>query len=99
MGADPETRQTTNGKTVCSIRLASKERNGTEWLRVELWGKDAEFVQNFLKKGDLVAVEGRLQTRKWQDKDGNDRYTTECVASSVEGFGGKPTEDVEERPF
>jgi single-strand DNA-binding protein len=100
LGADPETRTTAAGKTVGDLRLASKEgKDNTEWVRVVMWEKDAEYAAKYLRKGDVVAVTGRLQTRKWQDKEGQDRYTTELVASRVEGFGSKGAEDSEEKPF
>ena len=89
-------------KQVCNIRLQCKSRGKLEWVTVVCWGKQAEFVTTYLKVGDFVTVEGAMQTRKWQDKDGANRYSTEVVASSVQGIGGKGglTEEVgEERPF
>jgi single-strand DNA-binding protein len=92
LGADPEMRYTTGGDAITSIRLATsetwKDKNGekqerTEWHRVVFFGRTAEIAGEYLKKGSLVYVEGRLQTRKWQDKDGQDRYTTEIIADRL----------------
>ena len=91
LGRDPETRYTSGGQAVANFTLATdetyKDRSGerqkrTEWHRIVLWGKLAEITQQYLKKGMLVYVEGRLQTRQWEDKrDGQKRSTTEIVAS------------------
>ena len=92
LGADPEVRQTSTGTAVCELRLATnetwKDQNGanqtrTEWHRVVVWGRTADNVGRYVKKGSMVYVEGRLQTREWQDKEGQKRYTTEIVASQV----------------
>jgi len=97
LGADPEVRFTQNGSAVCSMRLATNEawtdkqgqkQERTEWHRVTVWGKTAENCGQYLSKGRQIYVEGRLQTRKWEDKEGNDRYTTEVVAQSVTFLGG-----------
>jgi single-strand DNA-binding protein len=98
LGADPEIKSFQNGGRVANIRLAVSEKwknkNGerqerTEWVSVTVSGDGlVGVVERFLKKGSKVYVEGKLQTRKWQDKDGNDRYTTEVVVS---GFGGALT--------
>src|SRR5258708_40174675 len=89
LGRDPETRYTTGGDGVTNIRLATtdtwKDKNGekqekTEWHTVVFFGRQAEIAGEYLKKGRQVYVEGRLQTRKWQDKEGQGRYTTEIVA-------------------
>lgn len=98
LGADPEVRYTTGGDAITSIRVATtevwKDKNGekqerTEWHRVVFFGKTAEIAGEYLKKGSQVYVEGRLQTRKWQDKDGQDRYTTEIVADRMQMLGGR----------
>jgi single-strand DNA-binding protein len=91
LGRDPETRYTSGGQAVANFTLATdesyKDRNGerqkrTEWHRIVLWGKLAEITQQYLKKGMLVYIEGRIQTRQWEDKrDGQKRTTTEIVAS------------------
>jgi len=88
LGQDPEINSTTSGTLVSSLSVATsyKPKDGeqrTEWHRVTCFGKTAENCKEYLSKGSLVYVEGRLQTRKWQDKEGNDRYTTEIVAFSV----------------
>ena len=93
LGADPETRYLPSGDAVTNIRIATtdtwKDKSGekqehTEWHRVAFFGKLAEIAGEYLKKGSQVYVEGRLQTRKWQDKEGNDRYTTEIVANEMQ---------------
>src|SRR5579863_3601674 len=93
LGRDPETRYTPAGQGVCNFSLATdetyKDRNGerqkrTEWHRIVLWGKLAEIAQQYLKKGHLVYIEGRLQTREWEDKrDGQKRSTTEIVGNEM----------------
>lgn len=97
LGADPETRYTQDGTCVCNIRVATtekfKNRNGepqerTEWHRVVLWGRLGEIANQYLKKGSRVYIEGKIETRKWQDRDGNDRYTTEIRASDMKMLGG-----------
>ncbi len=98
LGKDPEVRYTTAGQAVASFSLATSEKfknkNGdweerTEWHRVTLWGKLAEIAGEYLVKGKTIYVEGRLQTRKWQDKDGNERYTTEVVGDRMLMLGKK----------
>lgn len=92
LGKDPETRYIPNGDAVTNITLATtdtwKDKNGekqekTEWHRVTFYRKLAEIAGEYLKKGRMVYVEGRLETRKWQDKEGHDRYTTEIIASDM----------------
>lgn len=99
LGQDPEKRYTAGGTAVVSLSLATSRRwknqageqqEETEWHRVVVWGKTADFCAEYLHKGSKVYVEGRLQTRKWQDKDGNDRYTTEVVAESVQNLSPRP---------
>lgn len=95
LGQDPEVRHTPAGATVTTISVATseswkdknsgQEQSKTEWHRVVFFGKLAEIAGEYLKKGSQVYVEGKLQTRKWQDKQGQDRYTTEVV---VDGFNG-----------
>ena len=94
LGSDPEVRYLPNGSAVANITLATSEswkdkstgeqRDKTEWHRVTLYGKLAEIAGECLKKGSQVYVEGQLQTRKWQDQSGQDRYTTEIVASEMQ---------------
>ena len=92
LGKDAELRYTGGGAAVASFSIATteiwKDKDGqrqeqTEWHRISLWGKQAESVSQYLTKGKQIYVEGRLQTRKWQDKDGHDRYTTEVKADRV----------------
>ena len=87
LGADPEVRFTGNGNPVANLRIATTERwqggEKTEWHKVVVFGKQAETCKQYLTKGRQVYIEGRLQTRQWDDKDGNKRYTTEIVAVRV----------------
>lgn len=99
LGADPETRYTASGDAVCNIRLATTEswkdkssgekREMTEWHRVVFYRKLAEIAGQYLKKGSQVYLEGRIRTRKWQDKDGQDRYTTEIEATEMQMLGAR----------
>ena len=98
VGNDPEIRTIGNNDKVASFRLATteryKDRNGevkenTEWHQVTAWGKMADIVEKFVKKGSQVYVEGKITTRKWTDKDGNDRYTTEIRAEGLQILGKK----------
>ena len=97
LGTDVELRATKSGKLVADMRIATneswtdaegKKQTKTEWHRVVVWGKQAENCKEYLSKGRQVCVEGRLQTRQWEDTNGNKRWTTEIVASSVEFLGG-----------
>ena len=97
LGRDSELRMTPGGASVATLNMATTEvwtdRNGqrqekTEWHRVVLWGKQAESLQEYLTKGKQIYVEGRLQTRQWDDKDGNKRYTTEIKADRITLLGG-----------
>ena len=106
LGRDPEIRTTASGTSVGNLRIATSERrrdrdgnwnDHTEWHTVVCFGKTAENAGRFLKKGRQVFIEGRLQTRKWQDQSGADRYTTEIVANEMQmldsrssGQGGQP---------
>ena len=97
LGADPESRFAPSGDAICNIRLATTEtwrdkntgerREATEWHRVAFFGKLAEIAGQYLRKGSQVYVEGSLRTRKWQDKDGQDRYTTEIRADEMKMLG------------
>ena len=98
LGRDPETRYMPDGGAITNISIATteqwKDKNGekqekTEWHRVAFFGKLAEIAGEYLKKGSQVYVEGRLQTRKWQDKDGQDKYTTEIVANAMQMLGSR----------
>lgn len=97
LGADPDMRYTPSGAGVCELRVATseswKDKNGqrqerTEWHRVVVWGKMAEICAKYLTKGRQVYLEGRIQTRSWDDKDGQKRYMTEIIASDVQFLSG-----------
>jgi single-strand DNA-binding protein len=99
LGRDPEVRYTPNGAAVCNVSVATtrnwKDKNSgdkmeeTEWHRVVFYDRLAEIAGEYLKKGRPVYVEGRLKTRKWQDKEGKDNYTTEIVAEQMQLLGGR----------
>ena len=99
LGKDPEVRYSPNGGAVANITLATSEswkdktsgekQERTEWHRVAFFGRLAEIAGEYLKKGAQIYVEGRLQTRKWQDKEGKDRYTTEIVANEMQMLGSR----------
>ena len=97
LGRDAEVRVTAGGTSVATLNLATTEvwndkqgqkQEKTEWHRIVLWGKQAESLQEYLVKGKQIYVEGRLQTRQWDDKDGNKRYTTEIKADRITLLGG-----------
>lgn len=112
LGRDPEVRYMPSGDAIANISVATtdnwKDKNGekqerTEWHRVAFFGKLAEIVGEYLKKGSQVYVEGRLQTRKWTDKEGHDKYTTEIVADRMQMLGsraggGAPSQSEESSP-
>ncbi len=99
LGQDPDVRYTSNGGAVANVSVATNEtwrdkatgenQERTEWHRVVLFGKLAEIAQQYLKKGSQVYFEGRIQTRKWQDQSGQDRYSTEIVANEMQMLGGR----------
>jgi single-strand DNA-binding protein len=99
LGADPETRAMPSGTTVANLRIATSEswrdkqtgeqQERTEWHRVALFGRLAEVAGEYLRKGSQVYIEGSLRTRKWQDKQGNDRYSTEIVGNDLQMLGGR----------
>lgn len=99
LGRDPETRYMPNGEAVTNIAVATteswKDKNSgekkelTEWHRITFYRKLAEIAGQYLKKGSQIYVEGRLQTRKWQDKDGAERYTTEIIADTMQMLGSR----------
>ncbi len=99
LGAEPETRAMPSGMTVSNLRLATSEswkdkqsgeqQERTEWHNVALFGRLGEIAAEYLHKGSQVYIEGRLRTRKWQDKEGRDRYTTEVIASDMQMLGGR----------
>src|SRR5690606_28180229 len=99
LGKDPETRYAPSGGAICNVTIATsrnwkdkasgEKREETEWHRVVFYDRLAEIAGEYLKKGRPVYVEGRLKTRKWQDKDGQDRYTTEIVAEEMQLLGSR----------
>jgi single-strand DNA-binding protein len=99
LGADPETRSMPSGMTVTNIRIATSEswkdkasgaqQERTEWHNIALFGRLGEIAAEYLRKGSQVFVEGKLRTRKWQDKTGNDRYTTEIIADNMQMLGAR----------
>lgn len=101
LGQDPELKYTPGGAAVCNFSLATTEawtdkagqkQEKTEWHRIVVWGKLAELCNQYLSKGRQAFLEGRLQTRSWEDKDGNKRYTTEIMATTVQFIGGPSAE-------
>jgi len=98
LGRDPETRYTGGGQAVANFSVATdetyKDKNGerqkrTEWHKIVVWGKQAEIAQQYLKKGSLIFIEGRIQSREWQDKEGQKRTSFEIVASNFRMLGGR----------
>jgi single-strand DNA-binding protein len=99
LGQDPEVKYMPSGGAVCNVSLATTDswkdkssgerQERTEWHRVVLFNRLAEIAGEYLRKGSQVYIEGRLQTRKWQDKEGQERYTTEIVASDMQMLGGR----------
>lgn len=106
LSRDPELRQTTTGKNVCSFSIACDRgrkgpngQNQTDWLDIVAWDRTAEFVCRYFQKGQLIVVDGRLQTRQYQDKNGQTRTATEIVAQNVNFAGSKEsTNPAEENP-
>lgn len=100
LGGDPEVRYTQGGQIVVNFNVATNERwtnkqtnqpeEKTEWHRIVVWGRLAELCRDYLAKGRAVYLEGRLQTRKWEDKQGQTRYTTEIIAQTVQFLGAPP---------
>jgi single-strand DNA-binding protein len=99
LGADPEVKYMPNGNAVANVTIATSEswkdkqsgeqKDKTEWHRVVFFRRLAEIAGEYLKKGSQIYIEGKLQTRKWQDKNGNDRYTTEIIANEMQMLGGR----------
>jgi len=99
LGRDPEVRYSANGNAIANVTIATTEswkdrqsgerQEKTEWHRVVFFSRLAEIAGEYLKKGSKVYIEGRLQTRKWEDRDGNERYTTEIVANEMQMLGGR----------
>ena len=99
LGADPDTRYMPSGKTVTNIRVATSEswkdkqtgdmQERTEWHSIVMYDKLGEIAAEYLRKGSQVYIEGKIRTRKWQDKEGKDRYTTEIIADQMQMLGGR----------
>jgi single-strand DNA-binding protein len=99
LGADPDTRYMPSGGAVTNLSIATSEswkdkqtgeqKERTEWHKVAMFGRLAEIAAEYLRKGSQVYIEGKLRTRKWQDRDGNDRYTTEIIADEMQMLGGR----------
>ena len=108
VGSDPELRYTPSGAAVCNVAIATSRNwkdkasgekvEETEWHRVVFYNRLAEIAGEYLKKGRSVYVEGRLKTRKWTDKDGAEKYTTEIVADNMQMLGGRDDGERTERP-
>lgn len=110
LGTEPEVRSTPSGQLVATLSIATSEswmkegkrEEKTEWHRVILWSRQAELAQKYLKKGRMVYIEGKLQTRSWQDQQGQKRYTTEIVANNLQfidsGAGGSARDAAEGVP-
>ena len=108
LGQDPEVRYTADGKAVANISGATNEQwtdkttgqkqEKTEWHRISMFGRLAEIAGEYLKKGSQVYIEGKLQTRKWQDQNGQDRYTTEIVANEMQMLGGNTGGNAQQQP-
>ncbi|HIJ80292.1 MAG TPA: single-stranded DNA-binding protein [Desulfuromonadales bacterium] len=108
LGKDPEIRATPSGQSVATFSVATSEKyknksgemvEQTEWHKVVLWGRLADIAQQYLVKGKTVYIEGRIQTRKWEGKDGHDRYTTEIVGETMKMLGGKGDRGKDDVPF
>lgn len=107
LGADPEARYIPNGDAVSSFRIAcsdswkdkttGEKKESTEWISIDAFGKLAEICNQYLKKGASVYIEGSLRTRKWQDKEGNDRYTTSVKCSEMKMLGARSDADAAPR--
>lgn len=107
LGKDPELRYAASGDAICNITVATTEtwkdkasgerKENTEWHRIAFFGKLAEIAGQYLRKGSQVYIEGKIQTRKWKDKDGQDRYTTEIRGEEMKMLGSKP-EGADSRP-
>lgn len=109
VGRDPDTRYTASGDAVCSFSIATTEKwsdktsgekkESTEWHRITIFGKLAEMASNYVRKGTQVYVEGKISTRKWTDKSGVERYSTDIIASDLKMLGSKPSGEQQEKKF
>lgn len=105
LGQDPETRYSQDGAAITNVSIATTDKwkdkstgqmkQHTEWHRVVFFNRLAEIVNEYLKKGSAVYIEGKLRTRKWEDKDGNEKYTTEIVAEQMQMLGSRDSQDAE----
>jgi single-strand DNA-binding protein len=106
IGKDPDLRYTASGTAVAKFSMATAEKIGkgenrkqqTDWHKIVTWGKQAEFVGEYVKKGNQLAITGKIQTRDWEDRDGIKRYTTEIIAHHLEFVGGKKDNNSQQRP-
>jgi single-strand DNA-binding protein len=106
IGKDPDLRYTASGTAVAKFSMATAEKIGkgenrkqqTDWHKIVTWGKQAEFVGEYVKKGNQLAITGKIQTRDWEDRDGIKRYTTEIIAHHLEFGGGKKDNNSQQRP-
>jgi single-strand DNA-binding protein len=102
LGRDPESRYTADGNAICNFSIAvgykTATKETTEWVRITAFGKLAGICADYLKKGSQVFIAGRMTTRKWQNKDGVDQYTTEVVADQMQMLGGRTAEDAPAAP-
>ena len=107
LGADPELRFTSGGQAVCDMRIATTSRykgkdggqqEDTQWHRIVVWGKQAETAKEYLQKGSPVYIEGRIQTRSYDDKDGNKRWITEIVGQRMQFLGRAPENSNSSQP-
>jgi len=102
LGRDPEVRYTADSNAICNFSIAvgykTATKETTEWVRITAFGKLAGICADYLKKGSQVFVAGRMTTRKWQNKDGVDQYTTEVVADQMQMLGSRPTDDAPPPP-
>lgn len=108
LGADPETRFMPSGDPICNLRLATtdsykdkssgEKKESTEWHRIVMFGRLAEIAGQYLKKGSQVYIEGRIQTRKWTDKEGQERYSTEIVANEMKMLGKREASEERNEP-
>ena len=99
LGQTPEVKKLDSGKTVANFSLATSDKyknakgeliENTEWHNLVAWGKTAEIIEKYVKKGNEIAIEGKLTNRSWEDKDGNKRYATEVLVNEILLMGGKP---------
>ncbi len=99
LGQSPEVKHLESGKTVANFSLATNDKyknakgeliENTQWHNLVAWGKTAEIIEKYVQKGSEIAIEGKLSTRSWEDKDGNKRYTTEVLVNELLLLGGKP---------